>query len=53
MTLHLDHTVSVRSLKSRFYETEHDLERMQSLLMEARLRSDDWHYPHVGELVYW
>jgi ribosomal protein S18 acetylase RimI-like enzyme len=40
------------SLTSRFYETEHDLQQMQSLLMEARSRTDDWHYWHVGELMF-
>lgn len=37
---------------SRFYETEHDLHQMQGLLMEARSRTDDWHYAHVGELLF-
>lgn len=26
---------------------------MQGLLMEARSRTDDWHYPHVGDLSFW
>ncbi len=38
------HTAPIRSLTSRFYETEHDLQQMQGLLMEARSRSGDWHY---------
>ena len=46
------HTVPVRSLTSRSYEDEHDLLQMQSLLMEARSRTDDWHYCHVGELLF-
>jgi mycothiol synthase len=39
-------------LTSRFYETEHDLQQMQALLMEARSRTNDWHYAHVGELMW-
>ena len=52
MNSHLDHTAPARSLTSRFYETEHDLLHMQGLLMEARSRTDDWHYSHVGELAW-
>jgi ribosomal protein S18 acetylase RimI-like enzyme len=26
---------------------------MQALLMEARSRTDDWRYPHVGDLQFW
>jgi len=52
MNSHLDHTASARSLTSRFYEPEHDLLHMQGLLMEARSRTDDWHYSHVGELAW-
>jgi ribosomal protein S18 acetylase RimI-like enzyme len=37
---------------SRFYETERDFRQMQSLLMEARSRTDDWHYMHIGELTF-
>jgi len=48
----IHHTASGRSLISRFYETEHDLQQMQGLLMEARSRTDDWHYAHVGELTF-
>jgi mycothiol synthase len=43
-----DHTAAL--LTSRFYEDENDLRQMQDLLMEARSRSDDWRYAHVGEL---
>ena len=46
------HTLPARSLPSRYYEGEHDLLQMQGLLMEARSRSDDWHYCHVGELLF-
>jgi len=48
----LDHTAPLRSLTSRFYETERDLQQMQALLMEARSRADDWHYWHVGDLTW-
>jgi GNAT superfamily N-acetyltransferase len=39
-------------LTSRLYETEHDLQQMQGLLMEARSRTNDWRYWHVGELMW-
>jgi len=39
-------------LTSRFYETELDLRKMQGLLMEARLRTDDWRYMHIGEMTF-
>jgi ribosomal protein S18 acetylase RimI-like enzyme len=39
-------------LASRFYETERDLQQMQGLLMEARSRTDDWHYMHIGEFTF-
>jgi len=26
---------------------------MQGLLMEARSQTDDWHYPHLGDLNFW
>ncbi len=48
----LDHTSPARAWTSRSYETEHDLEQMQCLLMEARARTDDWHYWHVGDLMW-
>ncbi|MBI5291556.1 MAG: GNAT family N-acetyltransferase [Chloroflexi bacterium] len=46
------HAAPGRSLTTRFYETEHDLQQMQGLLMEARSRTNDWHYSHVGELMW-
>jgi mycothiol synthase len=52
MNSNLYHTAPVRSLASRFYETERDLQQMQGLLMEARSRTDDWRYWHVGELIF-
>ena len=52
MDAHRAHPAPVRSLASRFYETEHDLQQMQGLLMEARSRADDWHYGHVGDLTW-
>jgi mycothiol synthase len=39
-------------LTARFYETEHDLQQMQALLMEARACTDDWHYPHLGTMTF-
>ncbi len=52
MKSNLHYVASVRSLTSRFYETEHDLQQMQGLLMEARSHTDDWHYWHVGDLTW-
>ena len=46
------HPMSVRSWTSRLYETEHDLRQMQGMLMEARSLTDDWHYAHVGDLLF-
>jgi mycothiol synthase len=46
------HTTLIRSLTSGCYQTEHDLEQMQGLLMEARSRADDGHYWHVGDLAW-
>jgi mycothiol synthase len=44
--------VSAHLWTSRLYETESDLRQMQDLLMEARSRTDDWRYAHVGELMW-
>jgi len=52
MNSNLFHTTPMRSWTSRFYEAEHDLQQMQGLLMEARARTDDWRYWHVGELIF-
>ena len=52
MISNLDCTTSIRSWTSRLYETEIDLQQMHSLLMEARARTGDWHYSHVGELAF-
>ena len=46
------HATLVRSLQSRLYETAHDLQQMYGLLMDARARTDDWRYWHVGELAF-
>ena len=43
---------SLSSLTSRLYESEQDLLHMQAMLMDARSRTDDWHYAHVGELQF-
>jgi ribosomal protein S18 acetylase RimI-like enzyme len=40
------------SFASRPYESEDDLLRMQALLVEGRARTDDWRYPHVGDLLF-
>ena len=40
------------SWSSRLYESEHDLERMQDLLMKGRSRTDDWSYMHIGEFTF-
>ena len=52
MNSNLSNTIPGRLLTSRLYETEHDLQQMQGLLMEARSRTDDWSYAHVGELTF-
>ena len=39
-------------LSSRLYEGEDDLRSMLDMLMEARARTNDWHYAHVGELLF-
>jgi mycothiol synthase len=52
MNSNLDHTASIPSLTSRFYEGEDDLLQMQALLMAARARTSDWRYAHVGELAW-
>jgi ribosomal protein S18 acetylase RimI-like enzyme len=52
MNANLDHTSPIRPLTSRRYETEYDLQQMQDLLMEARSRTNDWRYWHVGELAF-
>jgi hypothetical protein len=52
MNAHRAHHAPVHSSTSRCYETEQDLQQMQGLLMEARSRTDDWHYGHVGDLTW-
>lgn len=37
---------------SRLYRSENDLQAMLDMLMEGRSRTDDWHYAHVGELLW-
>ena len=39
-------------ITSRLYRDENDLKQMLELLMAARSRADDWHYWHVGDLVW-
>jgi ribosomal protein S18 acetylase RimI-like enzyme len=37
---------------SRLYETERDFQQMLDLLVEGRSLTDDWRYPHVGDLIF-
>jgi len=37
---------------SRLYKSEQDLLSMLEMLMEGRSLTNDWHYPHVGELLF-
>jgi mycothiol synthase len=39
-------------LTSRLYQTEQDLQSMLDMLMRARSQTNDWHYAHVGELLF-
>jgi mycothiol synthase len=41
------------SLISRPYAGEADLLQMLDLLKEARSQTNDWRYPHVGDLLFW
>ncbi len=41
-----------RSLTSRLYRSSVDLWGMHSMLMEARARTSDWRYAHIGELAF-
>jgi mycothiol synthase len=52
MAVYPSHTAVVTPWTSRSYETESDFEQMQGLLMEARWRTNDWHYAHVGDLMW-
>lgn len=52
MISRFDRTIPIRSWASRLYETESDLQQMYNLLMEARARTSDWRYAHVGELAF-
>jgi mycothiol synthase len=42
----------MKVLASRQYKDEYDLQQMYDLLVAGRLRTNDWHYPHVGELAF-
>jgi mycothiol synthase len=48
----LHHANPVQPATSRPFEADADLRQMYSLLMEARSRSNDWRYWHVGELAF-
>ncbi len=37
---------------SRLYSGEDDLHALLEMLMQARSRTNDWHYAHVGELLF-
>jgi mycothiol synthase len=39
-------------ISSRLYAGEPDLLSMLNLLMQGRSRTNDWHYAHVGELLW-
>ena len=39
-------------LTSRLYHAESDLTQMKALLMEARSRTNDWHYLHAGQMMW-
>jgi GNAT superfamily N-acetyltransferase len=39
-------------LTSRFYTNEQDLQSMLDMLKEGRFQTNDWHYAHVGELLF-
>ncbi len=39
-------------ITSRLYSGEDDLRAMLAMLMQARSRTNDWHYAHVGELLF-
>jgi ribosomal protein S18 acetylase RimI-like enzyme len=41
------------SFTSRLYQTEDDFLQMQAMLMEGRAQTNDWHYPHLGDLIFW
>jgi mycothiol synthase len=53
MNSQLTNTQPAGTWTSRLYESELDLLQMQNLLMEGRSKTDDWRYPHVGDLIFW
>ncbi len=53
MASHFSHIPSAPAWASRRYQSEADLLQMRGLLMEGRLRSGDWRYWHVGDLMWW
>ncbi len=44
--------LNTQPLTSRLYKSEQDLQRMLDMLMKARSLTNDWHYAHVGELLF-
>ena len=52
MASNLYRGASAYALTSRFYETEQDFLQMRAMLMEARARTNDWRYAHVGLMQF-
>jgi ribosomal protein S18 acetylase RimI-like enzyme len=49
----LEPASSSKSVPSaRSFHSEDDFVEMQRLLIEGRSGTDDWHYPHVGDLTF-
>ncbi len=43
---------SVGGITTRLYKSEADLKDMLDLLVQGRASTNDWHYAHVGELLW-
>jgi mycothiol synthase len=52
MTSNSGFTASSDTWSFRQYESERDLQQMHDMLMEARERTSDWRYPHIGEMLW-
>ena len=48
----MEHKNKTQSYTSRPFETENDLKQMRDMLFVSRSLTDDWHYAHVGELMW-
>jgi ribosomal protein S18 acetylase RimI-like enzyme len=44
--------IESHGISSRLYAGEADLQNMLDLLMQGRSRTNDWHYAHIGELLW-